>query len=66
LLGKAPRFEGSAAPDALLSNAGRSMALFGPPTLSSDQLVEWTAGWLARGGRVLEKATHFEERHGRF
>jgi hypothetical protein len=60
------RFEGTESPDALLSNAARSVELFGPPTVSIDTLIEWTASWLLQGGRLLGKPTHFEERGGRF
>lgn len=66
IFGKQPRFEGTEAPDALLSNPGRSVELFGPPTVSTDTLIEWTAEWLRSGGRLLGKPTHFEERKGQF
>lgn len=66
LFGKPPRFEGTEAADALLSDASRSVQLFGPPTVPIDTLIEWTAEWLRRGGRLLGKPTHFEERTGRF
>ena len=66
LLGRSPRFVGTEAPDALLSDARRSIELFGPPTIGPDTLIEWTAAWLKRGGRLLGKPTHFEERGGQF
>ncbi len=66
LLGRAPQFSGTEAADALLSNARRSIELFGPPTVGSDTLIEWTADWLKRGGSLLGKPTHFEEQGGRF
>jgi len=66
LLGRTPRFRGTEAPDALLSNASRSIELFGLPTVDPDTLIEWTAAWLKDGGRLLGKPTHFEERGGRF
>jgi hypothetical protein len=31
-----------------------------------DQLVHWTADWVARGGRDLGKPTHFEATDGRY
>ncbi len=65
-LGVAPRFSGVESPDALLSNAARSIELFGPPEVDLDTLIGWTAAWLKRGGRLLGKPTHFEERTGRF
>jgi nucleoside-diphosphate-sugar epimerase len=64
--GRRPTFEGEEAPDALLSNAERSIELFGPPTVPLDTLIEWTATWLEGGKRLLGRPTHFEERSGRF
>jgi nucleoside-diphosphate-sugar epimerase len=65
-LGRPPVFTGTEAPDALLSNAARSIALFGPPAVSLETMLDWTAEWLRRGGRLLDKPTRFEEREGRF
>ncbi len=64
--GKAPVFEGEEAVDALLSNAERSIRLFGPPTVGLETLIEWTAVWLESGGRLLGKPTGFDNRSGRF
>jgi nucleoside-diphosphate-sugar epimerase len=66
LAGRQPRFEGTEAGDALLSNAARSIELFGPPAIDLDTMLQWTMDWLQRGGRVLDKPTRFEEREGRF
>lgn len=66
LLGRTPRIEGEAAPDALLSDARRSIALFGAPAVSVGQMMAWIVDWLQRGGRVLDKPTHFQERRGAF
>jgi dTDP-4-dehydrorhamnose reductase len=65
-LGRTPRFEGTEADDALLSNASRSLELFGPATVPLATMLDWVAAWLVRGGRLLGKPTHFEERTGRF
>lgn len=64
--GVAPRFEGTEAPEALLSNAARATAWFGPPTVDLETLIRWTADWLRAGGRRLGKPTRFEVRDGRF
>jgi nucleoside-diphosphate-sugar epimerase len=64
--GITPRFEGEEAEDALLSDAARSIGLFGPPTVTLDQMIGWTVQWLEAGGRLLDKATRFEVRDGRF
>jgi nucleoside-diphosphate-sugar epimerase len=64
--GRAPVITGDEAPDALLSDASRAAALFGPPTVPAGTLVDWVASWLRGGGPLLGKPTHFEERTGTF
>ena len=64
--GKAVRFEGTEAPDALLSDASALLARLGPPTVPLATLLEWVAAWLEQGGRLLAKPTRFEARDGRF
>jgi nucleoside-diphosphate-sugar epimerase len=66
LFGVAPRFMGTESATALLSNAAAGIAALGPPRVSTDQLIEWVADWLTRGGRLLGKPTHFEARDGKF
>jgi nucleoside-diphosphate-sugar epimerase len=66
LLQKPVRFEGAEAEDALLSNAKKSHDLFGPPSVSAEQMMVWIADWVSRGGETLAKPTHFEERAGKF
>jgi nucleoside-diphosphate-sugar epimerase len=61
-----PTYEGSEADSALLSNAARCHALFGYPSVTVEQMIEWTADWIGRGGPTLDKPTHFEVRDGRF
>jgi nucleoside-diphosphate-sugar epimerase len=51
---------------ALLSNASKARALFGSPSVSVRQMVDWTAEWVLQGGRSLGKPTHFEVSDGRF
>jgi nucleoside-diphosphate-sugar epimerase len=65
-LGRTPTILGREAPDALLSNAGRSRELFGEPTVSLDEMIGRVADWTRRGGSTLGKPTHFETRDGRF
>jgi uncharacterized protein YbjT (DUF2867 family) len=64
LLGVRARFEGSEAPDALLSDTTLAQSVFGPPVVSTDTLIEWVASWVACGGTRLGKATKFEVRDG--
>lgn len=65
-LGRKPLLEGREEPTALLSNAGRYRELMGPPQVSTGQLIQWVAQWVGRGGRLLNRPTHFEARDGRF
>lgn len=62
----APKFTGTEAETALLSNAKNAIAALGPLRVSLDELVDRVAGWLLRGGRLLAKPTHFEARDGKF
>lgn len=63
---KAVQFEGVESQDALLSNAQKANELFGRPTVSLKQMVNWIADWISRDGVTLGKPTHFEERAGRY
>jgi nucleoside-diphosphate-sugar epimerase len=60
------RFTGTEADTALLSDARYALEHFGPLRIGADQLIEWVANWVGRGGRSLGKPTHFESRDGRF
>lgn len=64
--GRPVHLVGHEAPDALLSDARRAAALLGPPAVSLDRMVDWVGEWIAGGGALLGKPTHFEERTGRF
>ena len=64
--GVEPRLEGVESATALLSNASRCREVFGEPPVSIDEMVDRVAAWMAVGGRSLNRATHFEEREGRF
>jgi len=67
LLGaREPSFAGTEQETALLSNASRSHELFGPPLVTLDELVEWTAAWVRAGGATLAKPTRFGVRDGVF
>jgi nucleoside-diphosphate-sugar epimerase len=64
--GVAASFTGEPGPLALLGDPAQCVAALGPPEVSLDRLVDWTAGWVARGGRSLGKPTKFERTDGRF
>ena len=66
IFGKAPILEGQEAPTALLNNAARCFRLFGYPSVSVEQMIEWIAHWIKSGGSNLGKPTHFETRDGKF
>ena len=66
VLGVSARIVGEESSDALLSNAARSVELFGPPAVSVGQMIAWIVDWLRRDGRVLAAPTHFQERRGQF
>jgi len=66
VLGQQPTFAGEEAETALLSNASRCCARFGPPATSLDEMVERIAAWVTAGKPVLNKPTKFGVRDGKF
>jgi hypothetical protein len=66
LLKKAPVIVGQEADTALLNHAGQCQQLFGYPSVSVDQMIQWTAQWISDGGSRLDKPTHFQTRDGKF
>lgn len=66
LLGREPVITGHEAPQAWIWDATRSYDLFGPPSVSVDEMLEATARWMREGGATLGKPTHFEVSDGHF
>ncbi len=66
IFGKEPAFINEEQPTALLSNAAECHRLFGYPSVSIKQIIEITATWMQKGGAISGKATHFQEREGKF
>jgi len=66
IFGKAPLLEGQEAATALLKNAGLCLRLFGAPSVTLEEMIEWTAHWIMSEGVTLSKPTHFESRDGKF
>ncbi len=66
LVGRSLLLVGSEMNDALLSDSTRMRELMGEPRVSEETLIQWVAAWVASGGALLAKPTHFEERSGRF
>jgi uncharacterized protein YbjT (DUF2867 family) len=60
------KFTGSESPTALLSNSAPACSLLGPPPTDLGTVIGWTADWIKRGGRILDKPTHFETRDGKY
>lgn len=65
-LGVEPQWSGTESPSALISNASKMHQLFGYPTVAPNDVIDWTADWIARGGTTLNKPTHFQTRDGKF
>jgi hypothetical protein len=61
-----PLIEGSEASTALLNNATRATQLFGYPSVTLGEMMDWITAWIATGGLNHGKPTHFETRDGRF
>ena len=61
-----PVLEGHESDTALLSNAALCTRMFGRPSATVEQMIEWIAAWIASGGESLNKPTHFEQRDGAF
>ena len=66
LLGRTPAIAGQEGATAWLWDATRSYALFGPPVVSLEEMIDATAQWVRQGGATLGKPTHFETTDGRF
>jgi len=64
--GIVPEFAGVESDSALLNNAAKAHRLFGYPTVTAGELIDWTADWLMRSGKVHNKPTHFQVRDGAF
>lgn len=61
-----PVFENEEATASLINNATRAHQLYGYPSVSLRQAIEWVADWVQTGGETLDKPTHFQERKGKF
>jgi hypothetical protein len=66
LMGKRVQITGEEAETALVSNTERMREMLGPPATPVEDVLRWTAQWVMRGGRLLDKPTHFEVRDGKY
>jgi nucleoside-diphosphate-sugar epimerase len=66
LLGRTPVITGREEPTAWLTNTSQATKLFGLPIVDTEQLIKWTADWVARAMPSLGKPTKYEVRDGRY
>ncbi len=66
MAGKVPTFLHEEQPTALLSNAAECVNLFGYPQVPPKRMMRLVYDWLTQGGKTIDKATHFQERTGKF
>ena len=65
-MGKKPILNSTEGTHVLLNNASQAHQLFGYPSVSLIQVMDWTAEWVLNEGETLGKPTHFQERSGNF
>jgi hypothetical protein len=66
LLKREPMLVGTEQPTAWLTNTSQAVKLFGLPIVDTEQLIRWTADWVARSMPSLGKPTKYEVRDGRY
>lgn len=64
--GREAKFAGTEAETGWLNDASKAARLFGPPAVSLEEMIDWQADWIARGGESLGKPTGFQVRDGKF
>jgi nucleoside-diphosphate-sugar epimerase len=65
-LGREPIIIGKEDPTAWLTDTSQAVKLFGLPIVDTEQLIKWTADWVARAMPSLGKPTKYEVRDGRY
>ncbi len=66
IFGIEPKFVNEPVGTALLNNASECHRIFGYPKVTIREIIDITAAWLNSGGDEFGKATHFQERGGKF
>jgi hypothetical protein len=66
IMGRPVHLRGTESDTAYLSNAANALRLLGGTTVSTRQMIVWSAHWVMAGGRSLGKPTHFEVRNGTY
>jgi hypothetical protein len=64
--GRKPIFSGEEAKTAWLVDTAAANRLLGAPRISTENMIDWVADWIARGQPGLGKPTHFEARDGKY
>ena len=64
--GREPVIVGKEEPTAWLTDTSQALRLFGLPIVDTEQLIAWTADWVARAMPSLGKPTKYEVRDGRY
>ena len=59
-------YVGQEEPTAWLTDTTQATKLFGLPIVDTEQLIAWTADWVARAMPSLGKPTKYEVRDGRY
>jgi hypothetical protein len=65
-LAREPTIVGTEEPTAWVTDTSQAVSLFGPPVVDTEQLIAWTADWVARSMPSLGKPTKYEVRDGRY
>ena len=63
---RTPQFVGTEAETAWINSTAQAQRIFGPPLVTLETMIDWTADWIERGLPAYTKPTHFEVRNGRF
>jgi hypothetical protein len=66
LLDRTAVIVGTEQPTAWLTDTSQAVKLFGPALVDTNQLIAWTADWVARSMPSLGKPTKYEVRDGRY
>jgi len=65
-LGIEPIVTGTENATAWITDTSEAVRLFGEPVVDMEQMIAWTADWVARDQPSLDKPTKFEVRDGRY
>jgi nucleoside-diphosphate-sugar epimerase len=61
-----PIFTGQESNSAFLNDASKAHHLFGPPSVSVNEMIDWIAHWTAREKPIHNKPTHFQTADGKY